>query len=159
MVESSNCDIRACINALQFSCVQNIGDFSSIFQSDETQSTTKKSKKGSGKKSAKSQSSVGAKDQSLILFHALGKILYAKRETTPEKEHLPPYLGTKLNFEEKNVIKNMLKHFFTNTFTKRKILLKENLQFLSFHIVFCCEIFADTYRICYLFSGGGFTTL
>ena len=153
MVESSNCDIRACINALQFSCVQNIGDFSSIFQSDETQSTTKKSKKGSGKKSAKSQSSVGAKDQSLILFHALGKILYAKRETTPEKEHLPPYLGTKLNFEEKNVIKNKLKIFLL------LLLLKENLQFLSFHIVFCCEIFADTYRICYLFSGGGFTTL
>ena len=104
LVESSNCDIRACINALQFSCVQNISDFSSLFQSDETQSTTKKSKKGSGKNSAKSQSSVGAKDQSLILFHALGKILYAKRETTPEKEHLPPHLGTKLNFEEKNVI-------------------------------------------------------
>jgi len=104
LVESSNCDIRACINALQFSCVQNISDFSSLFQSDETQSTTKKSKKGSAKNSAKSQSSVGAKDQSLILFHALGKILYAKRETTPEKEHLPPHLGTKLNFEEKNVI-------------------------------------------------------
>ena len=132
LVESSNCDIRACINALQFSCIQNTSDFSSIFQSDETPSTSKKSKKVSGKKSAKSQSSVGAKDQSLILFHALGKILYAKRDTVPEKEPLPPHLGNKLKFEDKNVLKT-----FFLLYLLLKNLKKKNyiLRFFTFFVV------------------------
>ena len=97
LVESTNGDIRASINALQFSCLNNLNDFSSIFQSDVSQSNTKKSKKVPIKKSVKSQSSVGIKDQSLVLFHALGKVLYAKREPEPETAALPSHLGTEFN--------------------------------------------------------------
>ena len=95
LIESTNGDIRASINALQFSCLDNRNDFSSIFQSGAPPKTgLKKSKKAPAKISAKSQSSVGIKDQSLVLFHGLGKILYAKRETAPETEPLPTHLGT-----------------------------------------------------------------
>jgi len=101
LVESTGNDIRACINALQFSCLNNMNDFSAIFQQSIETSTSSSSKqtKKSGKrgKTATSavkagQSSVGSKDKPLDLFHALGKILYAKRGDELEKEKLPPHL-------------------------------------------------------------------
>ena len=37
-------------------------------------------------------SKIGGKDQGLVMFHALGKILYAKREDTFENQELPNHL-------------------------------------------------------------------
>jgi len=97
LCESTGGDIRASINALQFSCLDsqhslnnNIG---SMFQSENSIPSSKKtSKKQAVKRPSKSQSSVGCKDQNLGLFHALGKVLYAKRGPEPETEPLPAHL-------------------------------------------------------------------
>jgi len=98
--ESTGGDIRAAINALQFSCLNSSAlDYSSIFNSN-TNTTSSKSTKSKTRKSTKSskssaQSTVGNKDKTLDMFHALGKILYAKRGDEIESSHLPPMLEDK----------------------------------------------------------------
>eukprot|EP00088_Acartia_fossae_P013343 TRINITY_DN16992_c0_g1_i1.p1 TRINITY_DN16992_c0_g1~~TRINITY_DN16992_c0_g1_i1.p1 ORF type:complete len:346 (+),score=64.74 TRINITY_DN16992_c0_g1_i1:53-1039(+) len=102
LVESSGGDIRASIHCLQFSCLNGINDFHLIFQNltgDSSSTSSKKKSKESKKRQPKSgvaadgTSSVGSADKNLDLFHALGKILYAKRSDEREKETLPSYLG------------------------------------------------------------------
>ncbi|KAI0327719.1 Rad17-domain-containing protein [Cubamyces sp. BRFM 1775] len=76
IVESSNGDIRSAIMALQFACTAD--------------STSRKSTKGS-KKTGKTQGpsarvmleAVTRREQSLALFHLLGKIMYNKRKGDP----------------------------------------------------------------------------
>ena len=71
IVESSNGDIRSAIMALQFACTAD--------------NTSRKSTKG--KRASKSQGpsarvmleAVTRREQSLALFHLLGKIMYNKR--------------------------------------------------------------------------------
>ena len=101
LCESTGGDIRACINALQFACLHHDGgnDYNSVFQSAQTTSkdvkvsAKKKAAKNGPKKAEKCQSSIGNKDESLLLLHGLGKILYAKRGGQPESNFLPQHLG------------------------------------------------------------------
>ncbi|CED83791.1 Checkpoint RAD17-RFC complex, RAD17/RAD24 component [Phaffia rhodozyma] len=87
IVHSSNGDIRSAINALQFLCKVDMG------RSNLT-SEVKKTRKGRGGKSPKGAdkelkellNSVTRREQSLALFHALGKVLYNKRVGDPEEE-------------------------------------------------------------------------
>jgi len=95
--ESTGGDIRAAINALQFACLNSssgTNDYSSVFNSGNTTIKSSKSKSKKSTKSLKtsSQSTVGNKDKTLDMFHALGKILYAKREDAPESGFLPEQL-------------------------------------------------------------------
>jgi len=102
LCESTSGDIRASINALQFSCLDSLSsslnnNLSSLFLSDSSTPKSKKSKKvaagrGGKRQTAAAQSSVGCKDQNLGLFHALGKVLYAKRRPEKELEPLAPHL-------------------------------------------------------------------
>ena len=94
LAESTGGDIRSSINALQFSCLQNSTNttttsYSDIFQGDNLAlASSKKSTKH--KSSVKSgRAAVGGKDQSLVLFHGLGKVLYAKRAVTGPPEPFP----------------------------------------------------------------------
>jgi cell cycle checkpoint protein len=98
--ESVGGDIRAAINALQFSCLNSSSgtlDYSSIFNSGNTTVKTSKSKSKKSSKSSKTscQSTVGNKDKTLDMFHALGKILYAKRGDAAEPGWLPQQLEQK----------------------------------------------------------------
>ncbi|KAF9043051.1 Rad17 cell cycle checkpoint protein-domain-containing protein [Panaeolus papilionaceus] len=67
IIESSNGDIRSAINALQFACIAN--------------KSGKKMKKE--KTSALVMEAVTRREQSLALFHLLGKVLYNKRKNDP----------------------------------------------------------------------------
>ena len=74
IVESANGDIRSAIMALQFACVIELSE-------------SKKQKNGKGKGKGKGKGpgttlvmeAVSRREQSLVLFHLLGKVLYNKR--------------------------------------------------------------------------------
>ncbi|TFY52729.1 hypothetical protein EVJ58_g9851 [Rhodofomes roseus] len=70
VVESANGDIRSAIMALQFACT--VGG-----------NTTTKKKKGGGADAKAIVESVTRREQSLALFHLLGKLLYNKRKGDP----------------------------------------------------------------------------
>ena len=64
IVESSNGDIRSAVMALQFACVVEMGG---------------RKRKGGDKHAAVVLESVTRREQSLVLFHLMGKVLYNKR--------------------------------------------------------------------------------
>ncbi|KAJ3999073.1 Rad17 cell cycle checkpoint protein-domain-containing protein [Lentinula boryana] len=64
VVESANGDIRSAIMALQFACIRL-------------------SKKGKGANPQVLMESITRREQSLALFHLMGKVLYNKRKTDP----------------------------------------------------------------------------
>ena len=70
IVESSNGDIRSAVMALEFACVV------------ETDDGTRKKKSGSKGPTVLIES-VTRREQSLVLFHLMGKVLYNKRTSTP----------------------------------------------------------------------------
>ena len=94
LAESVGGDIRAGINALQFSCLNDTSDLKQAFESVSKIASSKS--KGGGKKTdnkvVSELSKIGGKDQGLVMFHALGKVLYAKREETFENQELPDHL-------------------------------------------------------------------
>lgn len=97
LVESTGGDIRAAINALQFSCLNKTNDLNKAFEGYSSVASSKAESKSTLKKSKKKTqtdlASIGGKDPSLQMFHALGKVLYAKREDGPlEDAKLPPHL-------------------------------------------------------------------
>ena len=78
IVESSNGDIRSAIMALQFACVVDLSTSS-------TKSKGKVARKNIGgtKKSTNVRAvleAVTRREQSLVLFHLMGKVLYNKRQ-------------------------------------------------------------------------------
>ncbi|KIK82071.1 hypothetical protein PAXRUDRAFT_832422 [Paxillus rubicundulus Ve08.2h10] len=88
IVESSNGDIRSAIMALQFACIVDLP-------------STKRKKKRGGRKTDGGASgtqdaenarvvlaAVTMREQSLVLFHLMGKILYNKRKFDPPAAHL-----------------------------------------------------------------------
>ncbi|PIL27277.1 hypothetical protein GSI_10424 [Ganoderma sinense ZZ0214-1] len=70
IVESSNGDIRSAINALQFACTAD----------QSSHNPPKGSKKGKGPSATVMLEAVTRREQSLALFHLLGKIMYNKRK-------------------------------------------------------------------------------
>jgi len=76
LAASVNGDVRAAINALQFACL-NEGDYSQCFELKNAKNSSKKRIKANG--GVSKASSVGEKDASFDLFHAMGKVLYCKR--------------------------------------------------------------------------------
>jgi len=93
LAESVGGDLRAGINALQFSCLNDTRDLREAFEGVSKIASSKVGKtataKKGGKKSETKLSRIGGKDQGLVMFHALGKILYAKREDQMESVKLP----------------------------------------------------------------------
>ena len=77
IADNAQGDLRAAINSLQF--------FSSKYRPDHTLAAINKGKKGKKRKlaerenGAEDEGNVAGRDQTLSLFHALGKILYNKR--------------------------------------------------------------------------------
>jgi len=109
LAESISGDIRGGINALQFSCLNDTLDLQKAFHcvnSLNNKSTAAKKKlvrsvdKSSGDGSTQ-LSKIGGRDQSLVMFHALGKILYSKRTEELETFPLPPQLET---YRRKNLV-------------------------------------------------------
>jgi len=97
LVESTGGDIRAAINALQFSCLNKTSDLGKAFEGYSSVASSKTESKSKMKKTKKKTetdlASIGGKDPSLQMFHALGKVLYAKREDGAlEDSQLPPHL-------------------------------------------------------------------
>jgi cell cycle checkpoint protein len=98
LAASVNGDIRAAINALQFTCQNDdskINDgLKNCFNGYTTLSSSSSTNSNSRKKSTKDKSprqiqnkggennlaTVGGKDPTIDLFHAIGKVLYCKRE-------------------------------------------------------------------------------
>ncbi len=72
IIESSNGDIRSAIMALQFACTAEQG---------KPLKGTKMGAKPHGPSAAVMLESVTRREQSLALFHLLGKIMYNKRES------------------------------------------------------------------------------
>ncbi|KAF9225947.1 hypothetical protein BS17DRAFT_572394 [Gyrodon lividus] len=89
IVESSNGDIRSAIMALQFACVVDLPT-----STDKMKGRGARKADGcvSGIKDARSVHAVLAavtrREQSLVLFHLMGKILYNKRKFDPPAGHL-----------------------------------------------------------------------
>ena len=94
LAESAGGDIRAAINALQFSCLNDNVDLREAFHSTNKVSKAKPVRgKSKSIKASSEFSKIGGKDQSLVMFHALGKVLYAKREEELEPATLPSHLS------------------------------------------------------------------
>ena len=75
LAESVGGDLRGAINALQFSCLNEVADLREAFHSISAASSSKgKKKQEGGKKIGGGHSKIGGKDQRLQLFHALGKV-------------------------------------------------------------------------------------
>ncbi|NXL85129.1 RAD17 protein, partial [Alectura lathami] len=97
-------DIRSAINSLQFFSMRDCS-LEKDFRSRKKWSSTLKSEAAAvcdSRKKRKSDTSedqevqaIGGKDASIFLFHALGKIIYCKREplSEPESPQLPPHLS------------------------------------------------------------------
>ena len=92
--ESVGGDILGAVNALQFSCLNETGDLRKAFEGVSKIASSKPGKNGSKNDRVMDSelSKIGGKDQSLVMFHALGKILYAKRSDQVEKFPLPKQL-------------------------------------------------------------------
>ncbi|NWI12869.1 RAD17 protein, partial [Crypturellus soui] len=96
-------DIRSAINSLQFSSMKDYS-LDCSFRSRKKGTSTLKCEAEISKASKKNKSdnleneeiqAIGGKDASIFLFHALGKIIYCKRETLSESEfpQLPSHLS------------------------------------------------------------------
>ena len=104
LAESAGGDIRAAINALQFSCLNDNVDLREAFHSTNKVSKAKPVKgKSKSSKAGGEFSKIGGKDQSLVMFHALGKVLYAKRGEELETTTLPSHLS---RHSRRNLISN-----------------------------------------------------
>ncbi|NXY78779.1 RAD17 protein, partial [Glareola pratincola] len=97
-------DIRSAINSLQFSSMKDCSLEKKFWSRKKRSSTLKCEAAAVSKASKKSKSStsedqdiqpIGGKDASIFLFHALGKIIYCKREPVSESEfpQLPTHLS------------------------------------------------------------------
>ncbi|NXY10566.1 RAD17 protein, partial [Pteruthius melanotis] len=97
-------DIRSAINSLQFSSMKDCSLEKEFWSKKKKRSTIKCEEAGVSKvrKKSKCDSSedqeiqaIGGKDASIFLFHALGKIIYCKREAVSEAEspQLPAHLS------------------------------------------------------------------
>ncbi|KAG0704979.1 Rad17 cell cycle checkpoint protein-domain-containing protein [Suillus ampliporus] len=81
IVESSNGDIRSAVMALEFACVVTL----------PIKGTGKGKKRGNTTGSGGTRAvleAVARREQSLVLFHLMGKILYNKRKGDPPATHL-----------------------------------------------------------------------
>ncbi|NWJ03802.1 RAD17 protein, partial [Crypturellus undulatus] len=96
-------DIRSAINSLQFSSMKDYS-LDCSFRSRKKGTSTLKCEAGISKASKKNKTdnleneeiqAIGGKDASIFLFHALGKIIYCKREPLSESEfpQLPSHLS------------------------------------------------------------------
>ncbi|KAG8180813.1 hypothetical protein JTE90_008598 [Oedothorax gibbosus] len=90
----SNGDIRNAINQMQFLCMTHFIKPQTVSKKKDSGSLTQENTKLSSKR-----------DSSLFLFHALGKILYCKRDKTlfSEKDSLPIHLK---HFEKDPLVSN-----------------------------------------------------
>lgn len=80
IVESSNGDIRSAVMALEFACVVTL-------TKGGGKGKTRRNTAGSGGARAVLEA-VTRREQSLVLFHLMGKILYNKRKGDPPAAHL-----------------------------------------------------------------------
>ncbi|XP_067425285.1 cell cycle checkpoint protein RAD17 [Emydura macquarii macquarii] len=97
-------DIRSAINSLQFSSLKEYSSENNLWSRKKGNSTLKCNTEGSRTKKKKKADktlenqeiqAIGGKDASIFLFHALGKILYCKREPVSDSEvpRLPSHLS------------------------------------------------------------------
>ncbi|XP_063035956.1 cell cycle checkpoint protein RAD17 [Melospiza melodia melodia] len=97
-------DIRSAINSLQFSSTKGCSLEKEFWSKKKKSSTIKCDETGVSKVRKKSKcdtsedqeiQAIGGKDASIFLFHALGKIIYCKREAASEAEcpQLPAHLS------------------------------------------------------------------
>ncbi|KIJ61820.1 hypothetical protein HYDPIDRAFT_158739 [Hydnomerulius pinastri MD-312] len=90
IVESSNGDIRSAVMALQFACVVALP--TSAGKAKGKGSRRAEREGGGGTSEGKSVravlEAVTRREQSLVLFHLMGKILYNKRKSDPPASHL-----------------------------------------------------------------------
>ncbi|KAG9029405.1 Cell cycle checkpoint protein rad17 [Tulasnella sp. JGI-2019a] len=82
IVESANGDIRSAIMALQFACIVDL-------PGSKGAGRAKGLREGKGVKGI--LEAITQREQSLLLFHLLGKLLYNKRYGDPEEEEDAPY--------------------------------------------------------------------
>ena len=84
LAESVGGDLRGAVNALQFSCLNEVADLREAFHSVTAVASSKAKKKGGGQErkggKGSSLSKIGGRDQRLQLFHALGKVSHLARE-------------------------------------------------------------------------------
>uniref|UniRef100_A0A8D0G356 Cell cycle checkpoint protein RAD17 n=1 Tax=Sphenodon punctatus TaxID=8508 RepID=A0A8D0G356_SPHPU len=102
-------DIRSAINNLQFSSLKECSSENNFWSRKKANSALKCDTSSKVKKKKKSNilenqeiDAVGGKDTSIYLFHALGKILYCKREPLTESES--PQLPSHLSEYERDVL-------------------------------------------------------
>ncbi|NXS31783.1 RAD17 protein, partial [Pomatostomus ruficeps] len=95
-------DIRSAINSLQFSSTTDCWLDKDFWSKRKKNFALKHEKAGESKVRMKSKrdasedqeiQAIGSKDASIFLFHALGKIIYCKREAVSESPALPAHLS------------------------------------------------------------------
>ncbi|XP_065519596.1 cell cycle checkpoint protein RAD17 isoform X2 [Lathamus discolor] len=96
-------DIRSAINSLQFSSMKDYSlekefwlkkERSSMVKCEAAPAVSKVRKKSKADTSEDQEiQAIGGKDASIFLFHALGKIIYCKREPVSEFPQLPSHLS------------------------------------------------------------------
>ncbi|XP_013783229.1 cell cycle checkpoint protein RAD17-like [Limulus polyphemus] len=152
LVAASNGDVRHLINLIQF--FVKPGSTSRISKECKSNSFAGQKRK---KNMVESSSSIlGERDHSLFLFHALGKILYCKRDSGKEPEgQLPIHLKDK---ERMVLLSNAEAVFSRTAVTADTFTLFLHHNYLSFvnsaYITEkCCTSFSDANIICTEWSG------
>ncbi|XP_055647634.1 cell cycle checkpoint protein RAD17 isoform X1 [Falco peregrinus] len=101
LCRGSSGDIRSAINSLQFSSMKECSLEKDFWSRKKRSSTLKCESAAISKVRKKSKTdtsedqeiqAIGGKDASIFLFHALGKIIYCKREPVSELSQLPAHL-------------------------------------------------------------------
>ncbi|XP_050802080.1 cell cycle checkpoint protein RAD17 isoform X3 [Gopherus flavomarginatus] len=104
-------DIRSAINSLQFSSLKEYSSENNLWSRKKGNSTLKSNTEASRTKKKKRADktlenqeiqAIGGKDASIFLFHALGKILYCKREPLSDSEF--PRLPSHLSEYERDIL-------------------------------------------------------
>ncbi|KAG6336985.1 hypothetical protein ID866_2086 [Astraeus odoratus] len=85
IVETSNGDVRSALMALQFACAVPLSLTSGKVKSKSSRS---RSTIAGGKTALAVLEAVTRREQSLVLFHLMGKVLYNKRKHDPPSSHL-----------------------------------------------------------------------
>ena len=95
LVQASHGDVRSAMQALEFWCYGKHVTFSAA--SSKTKSKRKREPKQAPTAEAIARAQVSSRDQGLGLFHALGKMLYNKRDEDRGAIHSPSALADNLN--------------------------------------------------------------
>jgi len=131
LATSTNGDIRAAINAFQIGCATKQYRKKVFEGSTSLQSSKKKPKNSSQNTTGSSLAVIGGKNVNLDLFHAIGKVLYAKRTEEMESRERKMLSQNKARYKLEVDPEELLENIPTSTHSFAAFLHQSYLDFFT----------------------------